>query len=145
MKNYIFSILLLTLCVNFQVVFAKEDFLVEENDFKKNLNSLSSTSYKKDNIDFSAQNISYNFKDETITATGKVTFISEGNTITSDTLYYNAKDDILYMKGNVIFVNENNHKIYFNEAIFDPKLNTGIIDGCSGWAYKNTRRCLEFR
>lgn len=132
MKQGLFKILLvlsLSITFNLSIAFAKKEaFEIEENDFKKNLNLLTKSSYKKDNIDFSAQHINYNLKDETITATGKVTFISEGNIITSDTLYYNAKNDILYIKGNVVFMNENNHKIYSEEAIFDPKLNTGLIE-----------------
>jgi len=96
--------------------------------FKRNINAISKTSYKAENIDFSAQNIEYNFKSETITATGMVTVTSEDNVITADMLFYNDKDDILYVKGNVVFTNKYGHKIYSDEAILDPKLNTGLID-----------------
>ncbi|MDR2008345.1 MAG: LPS assembly protein LptD, partial [Alphaproteobacteria bacterium] len=126
---------------------AQDDATDPNADFKRNINSLSSMSYKDSDINFSAQNIEYNFKDETITATGMVTITSEDSTITADMLFYNSKEDILYVKGNVVFTNKYGHKIYSDEAVLDPKLNTGLIeqfriafaDGSTLWAERVSR------
>lgn len=104
-----------------------KDFMILEEGFKKNINSIGNQRYKKENIDFSAQNIKYDAKKDIIVATGNVSFTSEGNKITADTLFYNIKTDVLYIKGNVLIENESGHKIYSKEAVFDPKINTGLI------------------
>ncbi len=127
MRKYLLTILLFII-YNTGVLKSESNFEIEDNQFKKNINSLSLSQYNKDNIDFSAQNINYNLKNETITATGNVTFVSEGNIVTTDTLFYDIKNDILYLKGNIVFINEYSDTVYSNESTFDPKLNTALIE-----------------
>ncbi|MDR0485012.1 MAG: LPS assembly protein LptD [Alphaproteobacteria bacterium] len=126
MLRYFFIFVFILL--NLNPLQAKKEEPIPAEEFKKNINSISKVNYKKDDVNFSAQNIEYNFKDETVVATGLVTLVSADNIITADTLFYSIKDDILYVKGNVVFTNKYDNKIYSEEAILDPKLNTGLIE-----------------
>lgn len=93
------------------------------NSSKKN----STEEQLKQDVDFKAKRIYYDFTNNIATATGEVTFKSGTRELHADQISYSSKTDVLYAKGNVVLIDEQGNKIHAKEIILDSEIQKGFI------------------
>lgn len=92
-----------------------------------NTKKLSAQEQLKQDVDFKAKRIYYDFTNNIATATGEVTFKSGTRELHADQISYSSKTDVLYAKGNVTLIDEQGNKIHAKEIILDSEIQKGFI------------------
>ena len=85
-----------------------------------------SKAQEKHLVDFKANYIEYNFKDDLLVATGDVQFQEQGETIKADKLIYNTKLDLLIAEGSVYYKNKSGTVSYTEKLQLYMDINSGI-------------------
>lgn len=93
-----------------------------QNEFVKD------TDIKKDKpVDFEADAMSYDEKNEIVTATGNVVVRQAGTTLTADKLIYKKKEDMMVAKGHVVLTRPDGVKVTSDELELTGDLKQGAV------------------
>ncbi len=80
------------------------------------------------NLDFKANNVDYNFKENFLVATGNVEFKSENRILKADIVYYNTKENVLFAEGNVYYKDKDGNILYPKNIEIDSELQNGKLN-----------------
>lgn len=85
------------------------------------------------NVTFSANNINYNYKTNTLIATNNVVISSTQLNITADQVYYDTTNKLIIAKGNVVYKNLANDVIKLQYLELDQETSTFLMDNIKAY------------